>query len=220
MIQRATQESTQRGYLKARAYSVLKENIISGLYPPGSFLSERILVSQLDMSKTPIRAALERLESEGFVTVSPQQGIVIREPSLRELLDQFEIRLALEAYVFRAISGKLTEAQISKTRYNLIAQRGAAEREDLEESIRLDGEFHLMFCEFLGNREILAVMKALREKIVWLIRLVFQKDQRRMRPNWREHQQIGEAVVSGDAEGAVRLLEQHFEYGKRALLNR
>jgi DNA-binding GntR family transcriptional regulator len=220
MIQKTTQEPSQRGHLKARAYAVLKENIINGHYPPGSFLSERILVSQLDMSKTPIRAALERLESEGFVTVSPQQGIVVREPSLRELLDQFEIRLALEAYVFRAISGKLSEAQISQTQKNLVAQRIAAEREDLEKSIRLDGEFHLMFCEFLGNREILAVMKALREKIVWLIRLVFHKDQRRMRPNWQEHQQISEAVVSGDAERAVRLLDQHFEYGKRALLNR
>ena len=220
MTQTSTQGTNRRGALKAKAYSVLKQNILGGYYPPGSFLSERMLVSELNMSKTPIRSALERLESEGFVSVSPQQGIFVREPSLREIIDQFEIRFALEAYVLRTISGKLTEAQVNRARENLIAQRSAAEREDLEESINLDGDFHLMFCEFLGNREILAVMTALREKIFWLIWLVFHKDQRRMRPNWQEHQQISEAAVSGDAQGAVRLLEQHFEYGKRALLNR
>ncbi|HUV13447.1 MAG TPA: GntR family transcriptional regulator, partial [Acidobacteriota bacterium] len=175
MTQTSTQGTNRRGALKAKAYSVLKQNILGGYYPPGSFLSERMLVSELNMSKTPIRSALERLESEGFVSVSPQQGIFVREPSLREIIDQFEIRFALEAYVLRTISGKLTEAQVNRARENLIAQRSAAEREDLEESINLDGDFHLMFCEFLGNREILAVMTALREKIFWLIWLVFHK---------------------------------------------
>src|SRR5262245_56779925 len=86
------------GLMKERAYSEIKRRILNCDYPPGSFLSERNLATTLGMSKTPVKAALERLEHEGFITVSPQQGIVVRELSIREIADQYEIRTALESF--------------------------------------------------------------------------------------------------------------------------
>src|SRR5213080_3141617 len=70
-----------RGLLKERAYAEIKQRILSGAFAPGTFLSERQLALQLQMSKTPIRAATERLEQEGFLTISPQQGIVVHDLS-------------------------------------------------------------------------------------------------------------------------------------------
>jgi DNA-binding GntR family transcriptional regulator len=205
--------------LKDQAYSALKDRIIGGQDPPGSFLSERKLVEQLSMSKTPIRAALERLESEGFVNVSPQQGIIIREPSLPEIADQFEIRFVLESYVLRRISGRLENDQIRQIQENLKAQEQAAESKDLESAIQLDGDFHLLLCSFQGNREIQKVMRRLREKIFWVIRMVFQQGTpNRIQPNWMEHQGIAEAVFNGEEERAISLLSRHFEYGKKLLL--
>ena len=99
-----------KGLLKSQAYDRLKTSIVTGAYPPGSFLSERRLVEELGMSKTPIRAALERLEGEDYVRISPRQGIVVREPSVREIADQFEIRLALERHVLKSLAGKLATA--------------------------------------------------------------------------------------------------------------
>src|SRR5690349_20231147 len=75
--------------LKDEAYESIKQRLLNNDYPPGSFLSERQLAGGLGMSKTPVKAALERLESEGFITVSPQQGIVVRELSVREIADQY-----------------------------------------------------------------------------------------------------------------------------------
>jgi DNA-binding GntR family transcriptional regulator len=75
------------------------------------------------MSKTPIRAALERLEGEEYVRVSPRQGIVVREPALREIADQFEIRLALERHVIESLAGNLAAAQVARLRDNLRQQR-------------------------------------------------------------------------------------------------
>ena len=60
-----------RVLLKDQAYEELKKLIMNEVFSPGTFLSERQLAARLDMSKTPIRSALERLESEGFVAVSP-----------------------------------------------------------------------------------------------------------------------------------------------------
>lgn len=206
-----------KGLLKSQAYDRLKTSIVTGVYPPGTFLSERRLVDELTMSKTPIRAALERLEGEGYVRVSPRQGIVVREPSLREIADQFEIRLALERHVLESLAGKLAPAQVTRLRDNLRHQRQAAEREDLAESIRLDSEFHVLLCQFHGNQEILATMVQLREKMTWVIGLVFKHSAGRLVPNLREHEAIAEAIIRGDCQAAVDGLRSHLEYGKQSL---
>src|SRR5262245_27959269 len=96
-----------RSFLKERAYERLKHGLLNNDYPPGTFLSERQLAENLGMSKTPVKAALERLESEGFITVSPQQGIVVRELSVSEIADLYEIRAALESFTLKSLAGKL-----------------------------------------------------------------------------------------------------------------
>src|SRR5690349_12584816 len=78
--------------LKHRAYAALKSRILSGALSPGELLSERLLAQDLKMSKTPVHAALERLEGEGLVTVTAQQGIIVRAISPEEIADHFEIR--------------------------------------------------------------------------------------------------------------------------------
>src|SRR5215471_20538734 len=111
-----------RSFLKDRAYEKLKLRLLNNDYPPGSFLSERQLAENLGMSKTPVKAALERLEAEGYISVSPQQGIVVRELSVHEIADQYEIRAALESYTLRTLAGKLTPDQVARVRANLQAQ--------------------------------------------------------------------------------------------------
>src|SRR5215831_11136302 len=111
--------SDGRSLLKERAYDAIKKGILREDFPPGSFLAERQLASQLGMSKTPVRAALERLELEGFITVSPQQGIIVRELSVHEIADQYEIRAALEGYVLRTLAGRLSPGQVGRLRANL-----------------------------------------------------------------------------------------------------
>src|ERR1700742_2672191 len=87
--------SRQRRLMKERAYDSLKQLILTETFEPGAFLSERQLAVRLKMSKTPVKAALERLESEGFIAVSPQQGIVVQDLTLEEIADHFEVREAL-----------------------------------------------------------------------------------------------------------------------------
>src|SRR5262245_19915412 len=101
-----------RGLLKERAYAEIKRRIVRGDYNAQTFLAERQLADGLGMSKTPVRAALERLEQEGLVTISPQQGIIVRDLSVHEIADQYEMRIALETYVARTVAGRLTPAQV------------------------------------------------------------------------------------------------------------
>lgn len=208
-----------RSLMKDRAYTEIKRFIQEGQFAAGSFLAERQLADQLGMSKTPVRAALERLEAEGFVTISPQQGIIIRDLTVHEIGDQYEIRSALETYVVRTLAGQLTDEQIARLRANLKEQATLQERQDVERGVALDTEFHILFSEFLGNREILRVMVQLRDKIHRIILKVFQINPGRVGTSYDEHCAIADAVIRGDGAKAAQLLERHLEVGKQFLLS-
>src|SRR5262245_12184965 len=163
-----------RSFLKEQADERLKRGLLNNDYPPGSFLSERQLAENLGMSKTPVKGALERLEQEGFISVSPQQGIVVRELSVREIADLYEIRAALESYTLRALAGKLTPEQVARVRENLAAYAALRNTGRVADGVELDAAFHMQFAEFLGNSEILRVVTQLREKMQRVVTQVFR----------------------------------------------
>lgn len=204
--------------MKERAYANLKQLILSETFEPGAFLSERQLAIRLKMSKTPIKSALERLESEGFIVVSPQQGIVVQDLTLEEIADHFEVREALETYVVRRLAGNLTAEQVSRIRTNLAAQRETIERLDESTNRRLDSEFHLLWCEFFGNREIIDAMQRHRDRIHRIISRANSLSSSRMNEGFQEHVRIAEAVIAGDADLAARSIEEHLKSGKLCLL--
>jgi DNA-binding GntR family transcriptional regulator len=212
-------EAPSRALLKERAYDELKRLILDGEIEPGSFIAERQLAARLGMSKTPVRSALERLESEGFVRISPQQGAMVCELTFHQIADQYEIRTALETFVARSLAGRLTGEQVRSVQENLEAQRVNLGAGDVARGVALDEEFHGLFCEFLGNREILRVMGRLRDKVHRVILLAFRANAGRMAGSYEEHRGIAEAIIRGDAPLAARRVEEHLQYGKEALLS-
>jgi DNA-binding GntR family transcriptional regulator len=208
-----------RGLLKERAYAEIKQHILSNGFAGARFLAERQLASRLGMSKTPVRAALERLELEGFVTISPQQGIIIRDLSVHDIADVYEIRLALETFVLCGLAGRLTPAQVGRVRANLAAQKANRSSPDIERGIGLDTEFHLQFCEFFGNQEMVRVMRQLGARIHRVMSQVFTINPERLAESYAEHCALADAVIGGDAAAAARRIEDHLERGKQVLLS-
>jgi DNA-binding GntR family transcriptional regulator len=205
--------------LKEQAYERIKHRLLNNDYPPGSFLSERQLAGHLGMSKTPVKAALDRLQSEGFIAVSPQQGIVVRELSIREIVEQYEIRAALEAYVLRALAGRLTAEQVAQVQTNLQDQAKLQGSADIAGGVELDAAFHIRFAEFLGNREILRVIVLLREKMQRVVTQVFHLCRARIDTSYTEHAAIAAAVIDGDGDRAAELIVRHLELGKQLILS-
>ncbi len=208
-----------RALLKDRAYDRIKAKLLNDDYPPGTFLSERQLAGALGMSKTPVKAALERLESEGFISVSPQQGIVVRELSVHEIADQYEIRAALESFAVRALAGKLTPDQVARVKANLLAQSKLTAASGVADGVELDAAFHAQFVEFLGNREIVRVMDQLRDRMQRVITQVFRLSPSRVRTSYDEHAAIAAAVIDGKGDKAAELITEHLERGKRLILS-
>jgi DNA-binding GntR family transcriptional regulator len=219
---RAAAEGPPAGsLLKERAYEKIKTLIQSGAFTPGRFLSERQLARALGMSKTPVHSALERLDNEGFVAVSPQQGIVVRDLSVQEIIDILRFRTALETYVVRSLAGRLTAAQEAKLRRNLAAQDECIRKGDGTGITVLDAGFHLLLCEFLDNREILLAMRRLREKLHRILLRVNRGTAAGHRAvSSREHARIAEAVIRGRGAAAARLMARHLEFGQRLMLSK
>ena len=208
-----------RSLLKERAYSEIKQRIVDGVFAPSTFLSERQLAGQLEMSKTPVRAALERLEQEGLVSTSPQQGVIVRDLSVHEIADLYEMRAALEAHTVRAISGRLSEEQKRLLLENLRAQQKACPRGDVQTVVALDAAFHMLLCGFLGNQEIVRVMSQLRDKVFRVISRVFHVNPPRIHQSYVEHKAIADAIFDGQADLAAKEVIEHLERGKKHLLS-
>ena len=206
--------------LKHRAYAELKKRILSGALPPGELLSERQLALSLKMSKTPVHAALERLEGDGLVIVTAQQGIVVRAISPEDIADHFEIREALETFVVSRLAGRLAAEQVGCLERNLGDHRGAVRQGDIAEHIRLDSEFHLLLCEFHGNREITRAMGQIRDKSYRVMHHISTRFPTRMGEALSEHEAIFSSLLSGDGPAASERMATHLRNGVQSIYRR
>jgi len=199
-----------RELFKNRAYDELKARFFNNQYEPGTNLSERQLAEELGMSKTPVKAALERLEMEGFITVSPQSGIVVRELS--------DIRIALEGFVLKSIAGKLSPEQMQLWNQNVTALSDVGKSPEIRQrEVALDAEFHLLPCEYLGNMQIVYTMQQLSCKMQAVVNRVFELLPDRASQSLREHQEIVDAVRRGEGQRASDLVEAHLRAGHQLL---
>ncbi|UOF91192.1 GntR family transcriptional regulator [Fodinisporobacter ferrooxydans] len=204
--------------LKEKAYRTIKDGIMHEVFRPGQFLSERQLIDYLGMSKTPIKAALERLEAEGFITVSPKQGIIVREMSIEKISNIYDLRIALEMFVVEQLSGKLRNDQIDEIEKNLLKTRELAVSEDEKGFAQADAEFHLLLCKFSGNAEIFRVMENYQDHLYRVVLRVLKRDSGRMNSSYVDHVGIFESLLTNDSEQPQKLMKEHILYGKRLFL--
>ena len=208
-----------RALLKERAYRELKELIQSGQLPPQASLSERQLAERLGMSKTPIRAALENLETQGLVAVSPQKGVLVLELSAREVGDLFEVRQAVEPFVAAQLARRGAPRELrERIKVILKEQRSAVRREDAAAATRLDILFHRSLAEGLDNRELSGWLERcfdmLQRSVLRINRLVAG----RLGRSTQDHERIADAIFGGDADAAAAEMLSHLRYGRQFLL--
>jgi DNA-binding GntR family transcriptional regulator len=206
--------------LKDRAYAELKSLIQTGIYGPHTFLSERQLVEKLGMSKTPIRSALELLEAQGLVAVSPQQGIVVKDLSAREIAELFDMRTALEPFIVKRLAERtLTREQGQRIKTNLSNQRAAVTSEDAAAAAMLDIEFHRLLAELLDNREMADWLNRCFDKLERAILRINRLAPNRLPKSHADHAAIAAHVLKGRGTAAANAMVEHLQYGRQFLLH-
>ncbi|MEZ4632795.1 MAG: GntR family transcriptional regulator [Deinococcales bacterium] len=213
-------ENGGRVFLKDEAYKAVKELILEEVFPEQSFLSERSLAERLGMSKTPVRSAIERLESEGLVNVSPQQGIIVKSLSIKEINEHFDVRIALESFAVRRLSGGVSKEQ-HQTFLNLIKEEEQSlQLGDIRKNSELDHAFHSLLMAYSANQEMLRIMERQHDMLHRAIRKFYQHADglKRIEQGVLEHQRLITLMLEGEASRASKLIEKHIEFVKRLLL--
>jgi DNA-binding GntR family transcriptional regulator len=205
--------------LKERAYRELKELIQAGELTAESTLSERQLAERLGMSKTPVRAALEHLETQGLVTVSPQRGILVRDLSARDIAELFDVRAAVEPHIAGQLArGTLPPARREEVETNLRRQHAAATAGDALEATRLDFAFHRLLAALYDNRELNIWLERCFDRLHRSVLHVNRQARNRLLKSYQEHEGVAAAVLGGRADEAPRLMREHLAFGRQFLL--
>ncbi|QDT47700.1 putative HTH-type transcriptional regulator YdfH [Symmachiella dynata] len=204
--------------LKNVAYGQLKQLILEGGVEPGTVLSVRQLADQLKMSKTPVQAALERMEAEDLVTFAPQQGVLVRHVSIEDIANHFEIRTALESFIVERLAGGLTDEQTLRLKANLTAQHELAQSGDVLGCVKNDTDFHLLLCEFHGNQEFAKVMHRLRDRVFQVVFRIVKQFPNRITETYEEHHEIATAIFDGNGELAAQQLVVHLQNGLKQFI--
>ena len=143
-------------------YRSIKQNLLDGTFDELSRLTEESLATQLGISKSPVREALNRLEAEGLVSIEPRRGAYVRQFSAKEIRDLYELREILEVHAIDAanITSKLLSdllASINRTKKFL---KEGNKIEHIEEDMR----FHAMITAATGNEELCRVLENVQQK--------------------------------------------------------
>lgn len=205
--------------LKNQAYEILIGRIQSGELVPGDKLSERVLSAELNMSKTPIKAALERLEEQGYVTLSPQRSATVRAMSLKEIDDHYELRMAVESFVVSRISAHLEKSAAEVIEETLRRQKHILTNSpNLEGWVQSDYDFHRALADATGNDEISKIIAVQRDRLFRVVHAISRVDRSVPIISHREHEIIYEHVRAGRAAEAIASAVTHLANGRRFML--
>ncbi len=200
------------------AYGQIRRRILDNLWPPGHRALEQEVALALGMSRTPVREALVRLQSEGLVEVVPRHGMRVLPVSPNDMREIYEILTALECMAAELLArSRPSDAQLKPLVDATDAMERALAADDLDAWAAADERFHALLVELAGNRLLQAAVmnhwdRAHRARLFTL----------RLRPkpvsSTREHRQLVERLRAADAEGAARVNRSHRERASGELL--
>lgn len=206
-----TESNQDKGSLTDRAYAQLEELIVTLQLPPGEVLSESALARQLDIGRTPIREALQRLAREGLIVILPRKGILVSDINPRNQLRVLEVRRELERLLSRSGAARQTDAQ--KQRFLEIAEgmERAAESNDDIAFMRLDNALNQLISEAAHNEYAARAMRLLAglSRRYWYMHYKVAAD---MPLCARLHAEQARAIASGDPDRAAAASDRLIDY--------
>jgi GntR family transcriptional regulator of vanillate catabolism len=207
----------------------LRELILQGEFTPGERLLENALVEKLEVSRTPIRAALARLTEEGLLETLPGSGYAVREFSERDIQDAIELRGALEGVAARLAAERgVTTLSLAKLKESVANIDRLLQKQDLgDNEIELYIEFNNTFHRQLVNLTESFVVEHMIERIVALPFAspnAFVVAQTHLAHSWQiffiaqeQHRGIIEAIEAREGSRAEALAREHARLSLRAL---
>ncbi|WP_235907670.1 GntR family transcriptional regulator [Siccirubricoccus phaeus] len=147
-----------------RVYDRIKVMAMAYQFRPGERINELALAAQLGVSRTPLREALNRLVSEGFVTTVPGRGFFGRMLDAKEIHNLYEVRASLEEAIIRLACERASDEELAELEA-FARSRPTQENGKSLEALRHDEEFHLRIARMTQNAEFVRLLESIHSRI-------------------------------------------------------
>ncbi|MET9517369.1 GntR family transcriptional regulator [Streptomyces sp. NPDC002994] len=197
------------GPLRERVYEALLELITTRALRPGQHLVESELAGHLGVSRQPVREALQRLNTEGWVDLRPAQGAFVHEPTEEEADQLLSVRTLLEAEAARLAAANAGSAGIAALEEVCAKGEQAVADDDVDLAVSLNAQFHSKVMELAGNVVLAELAAQVGRRVRWYYTPVARQ---RGKQSWVEHRALIAAISDRDEQRATEIMRAHTEH--------
>lgn len=202
--------------LSSSVVNTLKEQIVHWHYPPDHRLTEDELCKTFGVSRSPVREALRVLAADGFIKKLPNRSYAVKQYTIEEIEELYEVRLALELYTVERLATKKQTTQLAaeladlKQTWTELLQESSKKP---EEFAILDTLFHDTLAQALGNTSLLRHLRTINERLRLFRMLDFERRDR-AEHTCHQHLEILERIRVKDPQGARAAMQENIEEGR------
>lgn len=211
--------------LKQQAYQTIRAKILNCEYAPNSYLNEEQLCKEINVSRTPIRDALSRLEQENLIKILPKKGVVVAPLNINEINMIYETRILLEPYILSTYGNRIDDNHFNELK-NIITESDSlitlittSNSTDLTKIHELDDDFHNLIVQSSQNRYFIQCYKNMGAQNSRLRILSGNLNKDRLEKTQEEHIQITNEIIKRNYKKAADTLEAHLMASKEAAFN-
>ncbi len=195
------------------AYTNLRAAIHGGGFAPGDRIREAEVAQWLGVSRTPVRDALKRLESDGILTSAPRRGLIVAQLDQQQVSELYAVRDVLEGLAGRLAAQHATSAEIAAMR-DLLERQARTRPDDLAGLVRLNQLFHEVVSRAARNRYLSSVLDSFQSSLALLPGTTYAAPGRAANA-LKEHTDIVDAIEHRDSERAESLSRSHMRGAER-----
>jgi len=202
--------------LKEEIFDALHRHIIAGKYGPGDWLRQEDIASQMGVSMTPVREALDLLVASGLAERVPYRGVRVREMSTKDIVEAYGMRLVLEAMIARDAAMNIIPSQVASLKKILDEMKKQVKLNEMPRERQLSREFHSAIAEASGNDLLIKLYAVVTNAFPdWLLYEALYRNPELLATSvaqtLEEHTAILNALTKGDADKAVQASIAHVQ---------
>jgi phosphonate utilization transcriptional regulator len=198
----------QSSSLPMLVQQALERMILRGEFAAGSKLNEEAIAERLGVSRGPVREAFRALEESGLVRLEKNRGVFVRQISVDEADEIYELRAVLDEWVGRQLAQSATTEQLRELQTIVDRMERAAAKNDVDAYYHLNLEFHERMVAFTSNAKLSATYRRLVNELS-LLRHANLAHGGALPVSTREHREIVERIASGNSVAAGKALFEH-----------
>lgn len=202
------------------AYQQLRDDILNNTYPEGTVLTERKLCEIYNVSRSPIRNALQQLAHQGLLSIIPGKGATVVGFSIEDILEVYDLIEMMQLHALHTLEGRTDEAFLTGLENILAKMLHTSQAGDIAASTKWDQQFHHFLITAAGSRRLASMYDQLHTQSIRFMAASAKDDAALASRSCQEHAEIYHCIEAGDFAGAGRGMGNHYKNIRQYYIDR